>query len=380
MFINFLDTAKVFTVRFSIIHCLLFSVACNMVKEIDIDYVRPSPKLSVTAILEGGSGDFTIRLIEDRSLPGLPEPYYLNQVSIIRNGEIRLYEDDKQILSIPGPFDMSRYLETGNVHYMYKYGKYGYSYWGDDINTRIGSVYRLEVEVEGYPMAVSTSVMPPPPVVDARMDTSMQVVMINVKEIPSLGQTYFQEPHPVRYWPVSVSVDNSSVNNNYTFEIYKFEKDDYTSKMNYSRIGTSDASILLEAGIDQELISSDRANLYVSTMITTNEFTFLENDIIRKFYAEAANIPKDKELDEDQYMEKFTTYHSLALYVKNITPVIYQYYRGMTLQLLKDDLFNQQPNIVVGNFENAYGSFSTQNTTIIPLLEWETHKYITNLE
>ena len=82
-----------------------------MKKELDIELIGFQPKLSVTSILNGGSGIFDIRLMEGTSLA---ERYY-RDIEIICNGEIRLYEDGELILSIPGPFDMSRKItDTGD--------------------------------------------------------------------------------------------------------------------------------------------------------------------------------------------------------------------------------------------------------------------------
>ena len=162
---------------------LFFSifVACDLTKELDIDFPSLPPKLSVTAILNGGSGVFEIRLME---ITSIAEKYEFTKDNI-RNGEIRLYEDGELIFTLPGPFDMSKKITSQGDGW--KWGKNGYYYVTGGMDTRAGSDYRLEVDVEGYPMAVAASVMPTAPVVSANMDTSVQVIKKNVVEIGAAG-------------------------------------------------------------------------------------------------------------------------------------------------------------------------------------------------
>jgi len=342
-----------------------------MVKDLDVDFLTFPPKLSVTAILNGGSGIFDIRLMEGISLS---ETYWWNSVNI-RNGEIRLYEDDELIISIPGPFDMSKKITErwdGAT-----WGQNGYRYVIDGINTRPGSIYRLEADVEGYPLAVSTSTMPATPVVSASMDTSVQVIKKKVREINAAGYFLSQMnlswgPYPEKYWPFSVRVDVPGENNYFVLDVIKY--DGIQGK--FYGIAGSDASILLEYGVDEFLLSGENVDLYLFPLLMTNDFSFSGKDATRNFLVAVPEIPKnnDSHLAEDPNYEKITTHHSLTLRVRNITPATYRYFRTLSLQLT-DDNFTEQPTIVVGNIEGGYGSFAVFNTTSIPLLEWVTYEY-----
>ena len=364
---------------FVIFQSLFFLVACDfgMMKELDIELLAFSPALSVTAMLNGGNGTFEIRFMETVSLA----ESYIFKKEIIRNGEIRLYEDGELMLCIPGPFDMSR--EITSFGDGWRSGQNGYRTTVSGIDTRPGSVYRLEIEVEGYPVAVAASAMPVRPVVSASIDTSVQIVRRNVREIGSagywlgnIGNQNWTEGYPDRYWPVLVSVELPDGDDHYcALEIYKTERSIYRNWGYSWGIGASDISILLEDGMDSELLINDNIDLYLFPMLMTRDF----RGATRSFYAAVDETSKhldndDAPLADDPDFEKITTYHRLYLRVSNITPATYQYYRTLSLQF-SDVMLNEQPTIVVGNIENGYGSFAVYNATYVTLLLWETHEY-----
>ena len=92
---------------------LLLLTTCDIITDkelktdLDITRIAFPPKLSVTALLDGGSGEFTVLLRVGRSMADYkePQPIYFEN---IRNGEIRLFEDGTQILYERGIFDISR--------------------------------------------------------------------------------------------------------------------------------------------------------------------------------------------------------------------------------------------------------------------------------
>jgi hypothetical protein len=138
-------------------------------------------------------------------------------------------------------------------------------------------------------------------------------------------------------------------------------------------IGGSDASILTENGMDNELFSSNLADLYLFPVLVTNNIT---NGVSRNFFAAVPEIPNTTEGD-DSYsednpnMEKIISQHQLILRVRNITPASYRYFRTLSMQY-SENRFNEQPVTVDSNIENGYGCFAVYNTANISLLEWET--------
>ena len=369
-----LHSVKIFIIRYSILNCLLFLFACDftMIKELDIEPLDFPPKLSVHAIL-GGDGIFDIRLMESVSLAE-----YNRKIikEIIRSGEIRLYLDGNLIRTIPGPFEISPKTTENGVLKGYRMTLFG-------IIISPGSVYRLEVDVEGYPSVVSTSTMPVAPVASASMDTSVQVIRKNVKEVGTAGYWLsllgnWQKTYPERYWPLSIGINvPADANNYYAIDIRKYERSGSQNIVYTWGIGGSDAAILLEEGMESELMSSDRIDLYLFSLLTTKNFA---KDALRNFYAavdESINNPEidNTELAENPDYEKITTQHSLILRVRNISPDTYRYYRSISLQFWNAGVFHEQPSVVVGNIKGGYGCFSVYNTTNITLLEWETYEY-----
>ena len=375
---RFLRSIKIFTVRLLAFMFFLFLSACDdffsLRKELEEEFPF-SPKLSVTAILNTEGGIFDIKLMEGISIAEAT----IKEKENIRDGEIRLYEDDVLVFSRSGPFDMSSKITSSTN--MWKYGKNGYHYVAGGIYLRPGSVCRLEVEIEGYPMAVATSAVPSPPTVSAKMDTSVQVVRKNVKEHISIGYSLYNmggfgyDQYPEKYWPFAVSVDLSDVNNYLAIDLLKMEFSERSGDIYWWGIGASDLFIFLENGMNRELVTTDHADLYLFSMLMASDF----KGVARNYYAAVDQSLKKPDVDDSQFennpdFEKITTKHTLFLRVRNITPATYRYYQSLSMQYA-DKIFNEQPIPVVGNFEGAFGIFSVYGTTNLTLLEWETYQY-----
>jgi len=221
--------------------------------------------------------------------------------------------------------------------------------------------------------------MPDAPVISASIDTSMQVIKKNVKEIGTAGYYLYHMrgfsygKYPDRYWPFFVNVDVSGGNNCLALDLLKTEFSDYSGNIYWWGIGSSDMSILLENGMNTELLRNENVDLYLYSMLMTAEFDYVP----RNFYAAVDESTKKQNnknsaFQEDPDFEKTTTKHSLILRVRNITPASYRYHHSLSLQYI-GDIFNEQPATVKGNIEGGFGIFSVYNTTNIPLLEWETY-------
>ena len=411
-----------------VIFLLFFLISCDMTmeKELDIGLFNFPPKLSVTAILDGGSGVLDIRLVEGLSL-GEHNKVYNNLLYVeypfgepssspaieiefpniayfgsenIRDGEIRLYEDGVIILSIPGPFDMSRKLvyETTAIdsdttvsppYFLlrrspafgdgWKWGKNGYRQIIDGIHTRPGSVYRIEADVKGYPLAVSSAEMPAQPFVSVSMDTSVQVLKKNVMEIGTFnyyldtlgGFTYGK--YPEKYWPFSMDIKNPDINNYLALDLMKTELSDNGAAEYWWGIGASDVSLLLEDNMGNKMMDTKNVDLYLFSMLLAKN----GENIPDNFYAAVVkntNYPdrNDSLYENNPLFEKIITRHSLILRVRNIAPAIYRYYRSVSVQYT-DDFFSAQPTTVAGNIEDGFGCFAVYNSAHIPLLDWETY-------
>ena len=208
-----------FKFRFSIFKyifwVLLLNVGCDGMKtELDIDSIAFPPKLCVTAILDGGSGTFSIVITEGRALADYKKPR-LPEKEIKRNGEIHLYENDKLILSEVGMFNLGNRYENHGAMYNSRLYR-GHCFDAEGIATHPGSTYRLEVKVDGYKTVTSTSAMPALSVVSATIDTSVILKRETIKKFSSLeGWSSDGYSSNNYYWPVSLQWSERPAGRNY---------------------------------------------------------------------------------------------------------------------------------------------------------------------
>ena len=375
---------KQLTIIIYIIPVLITNVGCEMITYLEFnDNIKFSPKLSVTAILDSESGSLYVSLMEGRPLTdyNTEEPFYFF-FEKIHDGEIRLYEDGTLIRSQQGTFDTATEAETTSDRYPVIQHVNYYVLTGFDVKP--GSVYRLEVELEGYPVASSTITAPVAPVASASMDTSAFVIRTKPDQIFSMGyvwelsEAWADNIMPEKYWSVSVSIADPDPDNMnyYALDIFKTEHTDDNTISEYKKynwgIGSYDAALLLGSSL-QDLLNGVKPNdLSIFSTLLVNDFDFSAENASRTFYAGAADLSKnDNDSDSD---EKITTHHSLSLRVTHVPSAVYRYYWSLAQNKNVLQLYSE-PIIVVSNIENGYGIFSVLNSASITLLEWETYKY-----
>ena len=366
------------TLIFSLLFTACMKLNTNLKTELDIHTLTFPPKLAVSATLDGESGHFSIYLSEGRALAGYVS--YTNEI-IIRDGEIRLFEDDKLIMSEPGPIDMSYIApnlqdENGNPiepHFWYRFEKYG-------ISTRPGSVYRLEVEIEGYETATATMTMPAAPVVSVTMDTAVMVIknysqsfnatFDSIVSWKNIGRHYINQPNgstDVGFWPVSVNLtDPNPKESNY-----------FAVEMNYG-VGVSDFSILQD-NPDLEvqrggIVGTNYADFYMFGTFLMSDRTFSGKTAPLTFYSIAENTTNpnidDPRFTENPEYEKLILNRTTSIRILNLHESIFRYYRSQAM-LQKRVGFFTEPISIFGNVKNGYGNFAVFNATTVPLLEYE---------
>ena len=379
--------------RIIILISLFFLTACDS----DMPTISFPPKLAVTATLDGGSGIFTLLLSQGNSLADYAEPRSENR-EIIRNGEIRLFEDDKLIFSEPGPFDLSfvdSYLifdENGQSTRVE--GKVGFRFEKSDISTRPGSVYRLEIEVDGFKTVTASMTMPSPPVVTASMNTTVQERITFAHRGSYLGYEIWDIILPIYiwnemdFWPVSVHITDPNPNerNYFVLEIQR-KQSGFSEFINYkldytaSSIGVSNLSILqdnpnIEAS-EGGLKETDQAAFYQfwPLPLYMSDITFPGKSASLTFYSEVErkNSYPDYVVDDPEYV-KVLMHHTTTLHVRHIPTETFKYYRGQLLQRVGVGFYTE-PVVIAGNIKNGYGFFSVYNSTSFQFLEYETEEY-----
>ena len=359
----------------------LFAACDGMKTELDVDSIAFPPKLSVTAILDNEEGTFSIAFSEGRALADYAKPFLDNR-EITRDGEIRLYEDDRLIWSQQGPFDMSMnneqgLLDDGNWYYFIQNG-YAHVEYG--IVSCTGSEYRLEVEVEGYETVVSTATMPDAPVVTAKVDASTDIEKNNVHTIYSLNSFSWYGNYV--FWPLTVHFTDLDLNERkyYAMDI-AIKTDEYLDGVientleSHVGIGVSELSKLQDnPDVETEgvLIDTNPPDLYLFTMLLQSNVTFSRGENVLNYFAgrpQNFNIScSDYDLSSNYVQITFREYYSLR--VKRITIETFKYYRSLSLQSAGMG-FLGEPVTVTGNMNKGYGCFSVINSVKIPLAELE---------
>ena len=361
----------------------VFFAACDsMKKEIDIDSATFPPKLCVTAILDGASGVFSIALSEGRTLADYKTPLPYDR-KITTNGEIRLYEDDRLILSEAGAFDLTQsyrepYFDWNDTVLIYP-EKDGYRFEAP-VAANPGSIYRIEIETDRYETVTSVSAMPSLPDISATVDTGITVKMTEkIKNYQSLGGWYSgSSNHSDYYHPVSLQWGVSAAGRNY----YALEMhEDKTviegtpnewnpEKRTNIGIYVTDLSKLQDnpeveiyeaQDIDLEASSRDY-DMYRFPILLMSDIGFTSGNASLTLYKTHNFDLTDEDLERFQQLyppdtQKLILFnHTVTLRVRHITEATFRYYRSMAMQSQGVDFFTEPVNII-SNIENGYGGF-----------------------
>jgi hypothetical protein len=368
-----------------------------MTTELEIDAASFDPKLCVTASLDGASGVFTVVLTEGRSIADYQNPVSYEQTNI-RNGEIRLYEDNLLIFNEAGAFDMtvSEYNPYQNYYQVEEQTfqpKTGYRFETRDIATRPGSVYRLEVEVDGYAMITSSSVMPYPPDVSASIDTFVFVQKDNVEEYNTLEAGFSNRTGNV-FWPVALRWNGRPEGRNYYalemreqrttiegtpdewFHDGLFNRNIYVE--NSAKIRDNpEIEIFASQVINADFDLPEPIDLYGIPVLLMSDIGLTPGNASLMLYksVELSDISQeDMPWYQPEMYEKFVQRLDVTFRVKQITEATFKYYRSLVLNESGTGYFFE-PVTISGNIENGYGGFSVSNSIDIQLLNYEVVKY-----
>jgi hypothetical protein len=372
-----------------IVFCLavLFIVftACEdmFVKRINVEQADFPAKLSITATLDTDSGRLSLFIKEGNSLQSFHSYKNINQ-TIVCNGTICLYENDREIFTETGIFDLS----TGS------YGNKGYNATFTGISTVAGYTYRLAVEMEGYPAASAVAVMPEAPVVyGVDLDTEHTVEKKNVLDISPLRNRYSTISITGNPFVMNIA-DNSAEKDCYALRIdysetrdYKNIDEDRSEEDFYLTMMTTPDLTLIQDNPDIEskdlTLSGESYNLYGFYLMLLTDATFSGSHKRLEMYLSSNEQP----LDESRYYSKPVVHYNpwrhgdqthlirrRDLLVTHLSPDVFRQYRNMAFQIAGMDFFSE-PVFITSNIENAYGCFSVQNTVRISVSAFEGWNY-----
>ena len=371
-------------------------ISCDFEKVIDMPDAEAAPKLAVTAILDTDSGRFTLSIFE-----ALPLSHYKDwqpiSRTVIRDGKIRLFENDNLILQLDGPFDLSsnrQYSENPDANEFYLSG---YHYKKTGISAVAEKTYRLEAEIDGYEMITATTIMPDAPIIgEVKTDMANIVRKTNAISFNSLEKGYSSWlAGSDTYIATDVSLtDNSTSLNYYAIQQMIFSEAESTEEeylpWYYNPTGITSTGVsnplLIQDNPDYEsqmggiFGESESYDLYLFDLLLISDFTFANGSTNLKLHARyddffgygtypAALPDYNPENDgvEIIYSKRFD------IIIKHISSEAYKHYKSLALQLTGMDFFTEPVNIV-SNVENGYGCFSACNSTVISM-EYEVYYY-----
>jgi hypothetical protein len=321
------------------------------VKVIDVEQSDFPPKLSVTATLDTDSGRFTLLMKEAHSIKYY-ETFRSDMIVIVRDGTVRLFENDVEIHLITGPFDLSVYDY---------YNQNGYYVSVKGVSAVAGRTYRLEIDIDGYEKATATAIMPDEPIIsDLTIDVEHPVEKKNVKTIRSLSNLGYSTYLETACTPFSLKIaDNTPHPDFYSLQLE--HTDAYITEI--IDVSTSNL-VLIQDNPDVEsqdiLMDGDNVDLYSFDLMMLTDATFANSNVLLDLYA-PYNYEFEPYDEPSQPKPSVNTINKYTLLVRHHTQEAFRQYRSMAFQLAGLSFFTE-PVFITSNMQNAYGGFSVQNT------------------
>ena len=376
-------------------------IGCDFEKEIDMPDFDSTHRLAITAILDTDNGSFTLTVLE-----ALPLSFYKDwqplSRTVIRDGEIRLFEDNNLILQLDGPFDLSSSRQYPDYPGANDLQPNGYNYKKTGISAIAGKTYRLEAEIDGYEKITATTVMPDAPIIgEVKTDTTNIVQRNNVATFRSLGNGYSNSWGDSNFIVTDISLTDNSASPDYYViqqrirsEIPIVEDDEHY--WHYNQPWFHNPSGVIFTGISSMLLVQDNPDyesqmgglfgetetydLYQFDSFIMSDFTFANGSTNLKLHAGYSDV-----LGQRTYAAKLSDYdpetdgvelifsNRFDVIIKHISPETYKHYQSLVLQSTGMDFFTEPVNIV-SNVENGYGCFSAINSAVISM-EYERYYY-----
>ena len=340
-----------------------FFLACEEKHSIRISGPEFSPQLAVTATLETDSGRFYVLL--GRTYPLPDKLNHRNDDPEWRRGIISLYEDGLPVLQFTGDFELAR--DDGDNTFFRK-----------GLPLKAGSLYRLEVSVDGYDPVWAEAVMPDAPVIRSiRADTTVKVTKQQVRNFSTIGQ-YNSYGNSGRIYPLKVVMeDNSPSVDYYMMRInMSYDAEGYPDKSRYgllNSVGTDQMDLIRNTPEIEEMEDVFENKVYDAYFFET----MLISDYL--FAGHTGNLDLYGRVEKYNQLENYTGRelvfgYRYDLLVSHITQESFSFYRGIILQW-KQDFFHSEPVVTPSNIHNGYGCFSLSNSVRHTLLEYRSYYY-----
>lgn len=340
---------------------VMFSACDSMIAYIDIESADLPPMLAVNSTIDS-NGDFSISFSEARSI-GSYRNWQPEYETIIRKGKITLYDEtgkDTLIQIENEEFDMSLRPDMEISGYWEVY---------HDLQFEAGHTYRLTLDIEGYPVATATTVMPEAPIIEqASVNSNQTVYFDKAYRIETFNPNTFMV-FSIDCHPLTLRMtDNSPQRDYYTAKLL------VNGEIAFNGLGVAigDKAVIqdnpdIEAS---QMLMDNEANAFIFNEMMFSDMSFenktgtinmiITTDLVRH-YSKYPELPCDK----DQRVPV-----TVSLCIAHITDMAYAHYRSATLQKAGMGFFSE-PVQIVSNIENGYGCFSAANSAQITIAEYE---------
>jgi len=338
----------------------------DMVREIDVDLVNAPPCLTMSAYIDAYTGSFYLNFAEARPL-GMYKTYTSGTKEITRKGIVSLYENDVLFYQRTSDDESNGVFNMPLEEYSYS----GYFHLEPNLHFTAGKTYTLKLNIEGYPEATSTVVMPDKPNIDnVNLNRNSTVLRYNVEKVDSYN-SYIEWAENKLFHPLNLHItDNSAANDYYIFRLlaqYTYQQDMYYP------IATSNNAIVQSCpDVDNTLAVFDTeghepdAYIFSSMLISDLAFanTMLDLELLvdnSAFLPERDYIYNGQWHGDVYYPGNGSGCKAMYLQVSHISPTAFDSYRSLLLHSEGVGFFTE-PVSIASNVQGGYGCFTAVNT------------------
>jgi hypothetical protein len=322
-----------------------------MIRYIDIESDDRSPLLAVSATIDTDSGAFSICFTEARSMASYGN-WRPDNETIIRRGSITLYEDDRLFFrkeSEGNGFDMS--LSNSRS---------GYAFATTQLPFQAGKSYRLELNIEGYPLAVAVATMPDAPVIESsELDLGQPVKRTRIRRVERFGNSETAY-HSGLFYPLNVRLSDNAPERDYYLLRQRthtqFDDNVYAFPL---EVAIGNRAIIQDNPDLEEayFLGDEEAEVYLFDCMLLSDMSFANTtgliDLLVPF--EVAGEQSSQSMCENPV-------HTVSyLLLSHLSQGTFAYYRSLVLQYNGIGFFTE-PVSIASNIENGYGCFAALNT------------------
>lgn len=349
--------------RVALLFLLLLLSGCDsMIQEIDMPPSNLPPTLAVSASISTDGGVLRISFTEVRSISSY-RTWRSEAASIVRSGVVALYEDDN-----PQPiyrlvdggdgqgFDMSLRTEMSES---------GFSTEQRGLTFKAGSAYKLVLDIDGYPVATATAVMPDAPNVEVEPLSTGEVVHKRFSYFvgSGLGGSTGDERD---FYPLRLRLTDNSRDRDY----YMFWLQSVTIYPDYASVPSQ--PIDEPVGVSNWALIRDNPDLEAEGLPMESLFdVYLFNRLLMSDMSFANTtgtvdllVPTTSAWKPSQPTpcnEASANFMYLEICMSHLSPITYDHHRSVALQREGVGFFTE-PVFIASNIENGYGCFAAFNT------------------